>query len=107
MTNILASHKILRDFCATYFSREIPESLKRGFDQKWLGLTCLQIIQAIPKNYEKIQRGQRSSQELRKNIYKVWAQDFSLGGFWLELNWGFDFAFHNSFARITEMVQGP
>ena len=59
-----------------YNSQEIPEGLKKGFDQKWLGLTCLQIIQIISKNYENIPRGQRSSQELRKNIYKGWAQDF-------------------------------
>ena len=72
----MTSYNFSRDFYALHNSQEIPEGLKKGFDQNWLGLTCLQIIQIISKNYEKIQRGQRSSLELRKNIYKGWAQDF-------------------------------
>ena len=74
-------------------SQEIPEGLKKRFDQNWLGLTCLQIIQIISKNYEKIQRGQRSSLELRQNIHKSWAQDLPQEVFdWSEI-WGFDFDF--------------
>ena len=81
MTNILTSHKIFRDVCATQNSHEIPEGWIVRFDQ---GLTRFDLPLKIFKQFLKIVRKFRGASSHPRNLGKIFTEvwhKISQGGF--------------------------